>query len=128
MSFFFPSMTSYFGRNPLSTSTARSFLGRSFTWPREAFTTKFLPRYLLIVFAFAGDSTITRAFAIKLHSQNKPPPWMAPSELPHFNKVAPGQLLHGAFDLQFEQGCDDLRRGDLLTGFDQGIEVGGRVY
>src|SRR5262245_2035946 len=30
----------------------------------EAFTTKSRPRYLLIVFALAGDSTITRFFAI----------------------------------------------------------------
>src|ERR1700677_4047819 len=65
MSFFLPSMTSYFGRKPLSTSTARSFLGRSLTWPSEAFTTNCLPRYLPIVFAFAGDSTMTRDFAIE---------------------------------------------------------------
>src|SRR5215467_6855336 len=32
--------------------------------PSDAFTTYCLPRYLLIVFALAGDSTITRAFAI----------------------------------------------------------------
>src|SRR5579863_701614 len=64
MSFFLPSMTSYFGRKPLSTSTARSFLGRSLMCPSDAFTTNCLPKYLLIVFAFAGDSTITSAFAI----------------------------------------------------------------
>src|SRR5579884_1805089 len=45
-------------------STATSFLGRSFTWPREYFTVKFLPRYLLIVFALAGDSTITKDCAV----------------------------------------------------------------
>ena len=32
--------------------------------PSEALTTKFLPRYFPIVFAFAGDSTMTRFFAI----------------------------------------------------------------
>ena len=31
--------------------------------PTEAFTVKSLPRNLLIVFAFAGDSTMTRFFA-----------------------------------------------------------------
>src|SRR5271167_1346382 len=35
------------------------FLGRSITWPKEAFTVYFRPRYLLIVLALAGDSTIT---------------------------------------------------------------------
>src|SRR3954468_18162390 len=36
--------------------------GRSRTCPIDAFTTKSSPRYLLIVFALAGDSTITRDF------------------------------------------------------------------
>jgi hypothetical protein len=39
------------------------FLGRSRTCPIEAFTVKSLPRYLLIVFALAGDSTMTRFLA-----------------------------------------------------------------
>src|SRR5439155_23456293 len=43
-------------------STPSLLLGRSFTWPSEAFTTYSAPRYLLIVFAFAGDSTITNDF------------------------------------------------------------------
>src|SRR6185312_5360346 len=64
ISFFLPSMTSYTGVKSLSTSTDRFFLGRSLTWPREALTTKSLPRYLPMVFAFAGDSTMTRFFAI----------------------------------------------------------------
>jgi hypothetical protein len=33
--------------------------GKSRTWPIEAFTTKFRPKYFSIVRAFAGDSTIT---------------------------------------------------------------------
>ena len=66
MSFFLPSITSYIGRKSLSTSTERFFLGRSFTWPRDALTVNCFPRYLPIVFAFAGDSTITRFFAIVL--------------------------------------------------------------
>ena len=48
------------------TSTPSPFplTGRSRMWPMLDFTTKSLPRYLLMVFAFAGDSTITRFFAI----------------------------------------------------------------
>src|SRR5262244_1642495 len=43
-------------------STPSLLFGKSLTWPSEAFTTKSLPRYLLIVLAFAGDSTITSDF------------------------------------------------------------------
>src|SRR5215471_13510599 len=53
-------------------STPSLLFGKSFTWPSEAFTTKSLPRYLLIVFAFAGDSTITSDFfAAILRLSNK---------------------------------------------------------
>src|SRR5712692_8069388 len=45
-------------------STPRSFAGRSLICPIEAITMKSLPRYLLIVFALAGDSTMTKFFAI----------------------------------------------------------------
>src|ERR1700761_7442980 len=44
---------------PSLRSTPILFLGRSLMWPTEASTVKSFPRYLLIVFAFAGDSTIT---------------------------------------------------------------------
>src|ERR1700735_1614905 len=40
-------------------STPILFFGRSLIWPTEASTVKSFPRYLLIVFALAGDSTIT---------------------------------------------------------------------
>src|SRR5579863_6999384 len=46
----------------LSTSTPRVLLGRSFTWPSEASTVKPLPRYFWMVFALAGDSTMTKPF------------------------------------------------------------------
>ena len=42
------------------------FVGRSITWPMDAFTVKFFPKYLLMVFAFAGDSTITSDLAMLL--------------------------------------------------------------
>src|SRR5574341_1335123 len=57
-----PLMTSYSALKSRFTSTASFLGGRSRTWPMEAFTRKSLPRYLLIVFALAGDSTITRDF------------------------------------------------------------------
>src|ERR1700761_9242558 len=48
-----------------SSSTPMSFFGRSMMWPIEASTWYSLPRYLLIVFAFAGDSTITSDLPIR---------------------------------------------------------------
>src|SRR3954451_15070412 len=63
ISFFLPSITSYLGVKSLSTSTAKSFLGKSLTWPKEALTRYCLPRYFPIVFAFAGDSTMTSDLA-----------------------------------------------------------------
>src|SRR5437870_757060 len=59
-------MISYSGAKLFCTSTPRPFDGRSLICPIEAFTMKSLPRYLLIVFALAGDSTTTRFFAIGL--------------------------------------------------------------
>src|SRR5271156_2606555 len=44
---------------PSLRSTPILFFGRSLMWPTEASTVKSFPRYLLIVFALAGDSTIT---------------------------------------------------------------------
>ncbi len=44
-------------------STPSVFFGRSFTWPSDASTSYSLPRYLLMVLAFAGDSTMTNDFA-----------------------------------------------------------------
>src|SRR5205807_4953707 len=57
--FCLPLMTSYSGSNPCSMSTPILDLGRSMMWPTEAFTVYPDPRYFLIVFAFAGDSTTT---------------------------------------------------------------------
>src|SRR5271154_2237454 len=58
--FSLPGMTIRSGvKLPSLSSTPILFLGRSLMWPTEASTVKSFPRYLLIVFAFAGDSTIT---------------------------------------------------------------------
>src|SRR6476646_3229012 len=56
-----PLMVTYLGSNPCSTSTPSSRVGRSRTWPMVAFTSKPEPRYLPIVLALVGDSTITSA-------------------------------------------------------------------
>src|SRR5947209_2427922 len=40
----------------------KRLLGKSRTWPLLAVTSKSAPRYLLIVLALAGDSTMTRFF------------------------------------------------------------------
>src|SRR5271166_680452 len=53
-------MTTYSVSKLFSRSTPRLLLGRSFTWLYEASTVNPLPRYFWIVFALAGDSTMTR--------------------------------------------------------------------
>src|SRR6266481_3136209 len=58
--FSFPGITTYSVSKSFSMSTPRLLLGRSFTWPKEASTVNPLPRYFWIVFALAGDSTMTR--------------------------------------------------------------------
>src|SRR5919204_6991579 len=64
--FFRDSSDSYVSSKPLSMSTPSLLFGRSRMCPIDATTLKSRPRYLLIVFAFAGDSTTTNAFAIEL--------------------------------------------------------------
>src|SRR5580765_1958128 len=55
---------SYSSAKSFSTSTPSLLFGRSRMCPIDARTLKSRPRYLLMVFAFAGDSTTTSAFAI----------------------------------------------------------------
>src|SRR5215831_10135247 len=58
--FSLPGITMYSVSNSLSISTPSVLLGRSFTWPSEASTVKPFPRYFWMVFALAGDSTMTK--------------------------------------------------------------------
>src|SRR5438270_13392184 len=67
MSLSFFSMTSYLGAKSFRVLTPNPFLGRSIIWPIEARTSKSRPKNFSIVFAFAGDSTITSFFAINLY-------------------------------------------------------------
>src|SRR5262245_21253778 len=59
-------MVWYCGAKLCSTSIPNFPLGKSRTCPIDAFTTNFEPRILLIVWALAGDSTMTSYFAIVL--------------------------------------------------------------
>src|SRR5208283_314787 len=62
ITFSLPGITSYSVANSLSRSTPRDFLGKSLMCPSEASTSYPAPRYFWIVFALAGDSTITKPF------------------------------------------------------------------
>ncbi len=53
-------------RSAASVVLALPLVGRSRIWPTLDFTTKSWPRYLLMVFAFAGDSTMTSALPMML--------------------------------------------------------------
>ncbi|MNV86715.1 hypothetical protein D3C71_1807680 [compost metagenome] len=64
----FPRMVMYLGLKPFSTSTPIWLLGRSRTCPIDAFTIYLLPKYLPIVFALAGDSTMTNESATESSS------------------------------------------------------------
>src|SRR5262245_56472516 len=85
--------TSYSAANPFLTSTPRLFLGRSRTCPIEARTSKSRPRYLLIVFALAGDSTMTRFFATLVSAPHVERPGQAPDPGGHLQLGQPGQQL-----------------------------------
>src|SRR6185312_5159801 len=62
----FPLMMTYLGSNPLSTSTPSSRVGKSRTCPTVAFTSYPEPRYLPMVLALVGDSTMTSALPCRL--------------------------------------------------------------
>src|SRR4051812_18176287 len=56
-----------FSASSLSASVASPApVGRSRMWPKLDFTMKSRPRYLLIVFALAGDSTMTSERPVQL--------------------------------------------------------------
>src|SRR5213592_4733264 len=65
MTFLRDGIDSYSSAKSSSTATPSLLFGRSRMWPIDATTLKSRPRYLLMVFAFAGDSTTTNAFAIE---------------------------------------------------------------
>src|ERR1700694_3132148 len=133
--FSLPGITTYSVSKSFSTSTPRVLLGRSFTWPSEASTVKPLPRYFWMVFAFAGDSTMTKPlvnvssidnYAFCEASTN----WKKSTSygLESFYKVLPRQLLHLAGQLQFKQRRKYFRRRERrLQPFHNVIDVSGFV-
>ena len=82
---------------------------------------KLLPKYFPIVFAFAGDSTMTRDFAIPIYFLTYIPLLVSISGqpvkahekiatlLPHLHKLLTGQLANQAIHFQFKEGADQLR-------------------
>src|SRR5574341_1874875 len=60
----FPLIVTYCGVKSRSTSTPSLLVGRSLTCPTEAITVYPRPRYLVMVLALAGDSTMIRDFAM----------------------------------------------------------------
>src|SRR3989304_1151765 len=71
--FFLPRITWYCGRKSCSTSTPNLLFGRSLTWPIDAMTVYFLPKYLFSVLAFDGDSTMTSDFFMPVRAPG--PSW-----------------------------------------------------
>ena len=59
-----PLIFMYSGSKLSSTFTPSLLLGRSLTWPTDAMTLYLEPRYLLIIFAFDGDSTTSSVFLV----------------------------------------------------------------
>src|SRR6185436_13900806 len=110
--FFRDSSDSYVSSKSLSTSTPSLLFGRSRTWPIDAITLKSRPRYLLMVFAFAGDSTTTSDFAISPLLQ---PFAISPFDLTLARSVNPDESSaadsrHGAVEFQLEQTRQQPRR------------------
>jgi hypothetical protein len=71
--FSLPGIGTSSGSKPPSTSMPSFFSGRSMMWPTVAFTRYPRPRYLPIVLAFAGDSTITSDGAFTPDAPSSPP-------------------------------------------------------
>src|SRR5215470_7714956 len=70
--FFLLGATTYFGLKPFLGSTPSADLGRSRTWPIEAFTMNLESRYFWIVLTFVGDSTTTKARLPLLATRRSP--------------------------------------------------------
>src|ERR1700733_10710915 len=71
--FSLPLIVTKSGAKLCSISTPSLLFGRSTTWPAAGMTWYSLPRERLIVFACAGDSTITRFFATDIGASSSVP-------------------------------------------------------
>src|SRR5437660_661762 len=90
-------------------------LGKSRTWPLLAATSKSGPRYLLIVFALAGDSTITRFFFFRaptdhsLRSRAKPQAAPAALAVVSFHVLATIAILGVAATHPYYTACQSVK-------------------
>ena len=89
-----------------------------------------LPRYLLMVFAFAGDSTITRAFAISnflripAYDYRRFASSAVTGRRYHtLTKFLPGSCFTRPEDLQFEQRGDDFGGRSIFHLLNQIVQM-----
>src|SRR5262249_12838368 len=94
-------------------------------------TTYCLPRYLLMVFALAGDSTMTRAFAISFLTKS-PEGGVSclrlKATLPHFDEVLSWELPRESQHFQLEKRSDQLGWRNILHLFKQIVQMYGNVH
>src|SRR5437588_3310241 len=114
MTFLRDGIDSYSSAKSSSTATPSLLFGRSRMWPIDAMTLKSRPRYLLMVFAFAGDSTTTSAFPIRSIST------LARSVNPHESSAAHSRDFAAHFEL--EQTRQQFRRRQPRTLCDR-VEI-----
>src|SRR6185437_6934594 len=115
-------------------STPKSRLGRSMMCPIEATTLKSGPRYLLMVFAFPGDSTMTRDLAIAIGPQPRHEEPMKGTSgwrlvLAYPQIFFSGNLADAALELEVEQERQDLgRRKGILQQIDDFVNMKGVIH
>src|SRR5262245_23816149 len=97
-------------------STPRPFFGRSLMWPTEAMTLKSLPRYLLIVFAFDGDSTITSDLDIT-HSNVFYACRDAHNNIKYFAICCKRRIKYHERGMKFKRASDAGSAGRVAAGF-----------
>src|SRR5947208_977966 len=108
-------MMSYSVLKSPSMSTPSLLLGKSLMWPSEASTSKSFPRYLLMVFALAGDSTMTKDLgnAYSFGSSSFSKLTRMRTTLETLYKIFPGQLFDSPIQFQFKQHRKQFRRRNL---------------
>src|ERR1035437_1787621 len=98
--------TTYLGAKSCSTSTPSWLFGKSRTWPNEAMRLYDLPKILPIVFAFAGDSTITK-FALLIALLH-----LHPIRFPYFagqHIIHAAHLFHQSLDFHNSKAAANCR-------------------
>src|SRR5919201_4209114 len=108
---------SYSSLKSSSLATPSLLFGRSRMCPIDATTLKSRPRYLLMVFAFAGDSTTTNAFAIELDLLPRHPalrhqaPFVSPYHaVSNTDEPAASRTRHETLHFELEEPRQQARR------------------